>query len=350
MIALVAPPNYLFCCKFLRRQLLERVPSIRDFLMDRPRRTNRGSPRHVRHINLGNFVQLLRDAEYGRLNKVLERIQTMEAKDLCTVSGNVLVRGIERCNVAKVPTLLQIIDHIAANTKDVNAQATMASNMTYPLVRASYQGLLPIVERLIAHGADTLLVAGGSPSTMDSCFSAAVRTNKLDVLERLLHAAADGPRADELHGLLVQALWQAYEQNNIDACQLLVAHGAFVDNVFVSMLFVLEQVPKFRRFAIAAGGIDGLASCSPRPWYLPRSYARGVCITFLCLRRHVSSFPVELFDHILTFLPCDPTLFIDNATLHASLPRRDYRTSSSKFAILSLRRPKDGDPDSADLL
>jgi hypothetical protein len=317
--------------------------------MDRPRRSaGGGSPRHARNINLGNFVQLLRDADYGRLHKVLESIQGMSNNDLHTVSGNILVRGIARCNVTKLPTLLQIIDHIAFETKDVNARGTLGGITTYPLVRASYQGLAPVVDRLLAHDADLLLLAGDSPATMDSCFSASIRTNKLDVLERLLHASANARAADSLNGLLVQALWQAYDQNNVQACQLLVAHGAVVDNVFASMLFVLEEDGRkgnrFARFAMAAGGPECLASSRPRPWFLPCAYTRGAATLFMCVRRHVASFPVELFDHILTFLPCEPTGFIDDAVLKASLPRRDYRASSSKFAILSLRRPKDGDP------
>ena len=42
------------------------------------------------------WLQLLRDSDYGRMNKVLNALQSMQADDIKLVSGHVLVRSIER--------------------------------------------------------------------------------------------------------------------------------------------------------------------------------------------------------------------------------------------------------------
>ena len=125
--------------------------------------------------HLGQWTQLLRDAEYGRLPKVLEALRAMTPSEVGEVSGNVIVRGIERCTFAKLPALLAIIDLVATQTCAVNEPATLGSTKTFPLVRAAYRGLPQVVDRLLEHGAAVSDVAGNSASTLESTFSAAVR-------------------------------------------------------------------------------------------------------------------------------------------------------------------------------
>ena len=310
------------------------------------RRSHREPTRKAR-ADTTEWLQLLRDSDYGRMNKVLNALQTMQVDDIQLVSGHVLVRSIERCTSQKLPILLQMIDFIATKTRAVNSQATVGGTTTYPLVRASYLGWEQVVARLLVYRAQVEHVAGNSASTMESCLSAATRSNKLGVLTRLLECFANDT-TPVINGLLVQALWQAYEHNNVQACRMLIAHSAVVDNVFASVLHVLEEKEKFKRFLALAEGemeIGPLQSTRPCPWYFPASYRRGVTTLFMCVRRIIDDFPVECFDHILDFLPYDPTLFLDSEVLHASLPRRDYTGSSCKFAILTRPRPKDGDPE-----
>ena len=322
------------------------------------RRSHREPQRRSTAVHLGQWTQLLRDAEYGRLNKVLEALVRMPHADRASVSGNVLVRCIERCTPAKLPVLHDII---SLHGVHVNAQATLGSTTTFALVRAAYHGQFEVVGWLLQNGADMRKIAGTSASTLESVFSAAVRNNHMDVLERLLDIADDEehwgevlPEGDNewgpvVRGLLRQALWQAFEQSNLDACRLLVEHRdrAAVDDVFASMLWALDQAPKFARFlADAQDELQPLAMRTARPWYLPPAYAHGAATLILCLRRRVPSFPNELFDNILRFLPCDPALFVDDATLRSHLPRREFTTlgtSSCKFAILSQRRYREGE-------
>ena len=271
----------------------------------------------------------------------------MDQNELKLVSGDVLVRGIENCKIAKVPILMEIIDHIHKNNGTVNAKAVFGSTSTYPLVRAAYHGNTAVVERLLLYGASPADVAGCTASTMESAFSAAVRTNQLKTLELLLHAASCRPHelamsTSTIHGLLVQALWQAFEQNNIAACQLLVAHGAYVDDTFASMLIVLEQSVKFACFTKKASDIRPLKTKCPRPWMLPPCYVHGAIALLLSVRRRFCNFPLEVVDHILGFLPCEATLFVTTTTLQSCLPRRDYRTSSCKFLILARLHQKNG--------
>ena len=64
------------------------------------RRSHRAPQRRATAVHLGQWTQTLRDAEYGRLNKVLEALQSMPYVDRASVSGNVLVRCIERCSTS----------------------------------------------------------------------------------------------------------------------------------------------------------------------------------------------------------------------------------------------------------
>lgn len=323
-------------------RLPERAPSARA-------PSARQSSRRAAVVHLGQWTQLLRDAEYGRLPKVLDTLRGMAAEEINAVASNVIVRGIERCTPNKLLNLLDIIRVVGERSSAIQngSRATLGGTTTYPLVRAAYHGLLPVVQALLAHGASVEAVAGHSASTMESTLSAAVRTNQLTTLKALLEAIpplAQGGATPKTRGLVAQALWQAFEKNNVAACHLLLAHGgARVDDVFASMLVVLEQAKKFLRFAQAAGATSPLVAGRPRPWHLPPAYVRGAVTLTLCVRRCVATFPAELLDHILSLLPRDPTLFVDTATLQANLPRRDYTASSSKFAILARRRHRNGE-------
>ena len=111
-----------------------------------------------------------------------------------------------------------------------------------------------------------------------------------------------------INGLLVQALWQAYEHNNVQACRMLIAHGAVVDNVFASVLHVLEEKEKFKRFLALAEGemeIGPLQSTRPCPWYFPASYRRGVATLFMCVRRIIDDFPLNVL--ITSWTSCRTT-------------------------------------------
>jgi hypothetical protein len=58
------------------------------------------------------------------------------------------------------------------------------------------------------------------------------------------------------------------------------------------------------------------------------------------------AFPLELFDHILAYLPRHSHLFVDDATLATNLPRREFTTlgtSACKFAILARTRYRKGE-------
>ena len=315
-------------------------------------RSSRQSSRRANVVHLGQFTQILRDAEYGRLPKVLESLKQLQDSEIAAVGANVIVRGIERCTPAKLPALLDIIDLVADRASVISdgSTATMGCTTTFPLVRASYHGLTPVVERLLTHGAKLAHVAGHSASTMESAMSAAVRTNRLGTLGVLLRVLptveTPGERSPHVFGLLVQSLWLAFEKQNVPACNALVARGATVDDVFASVLCVLECSKKFQRFAAdMVGARAPLVIGRPRPWHLPPAYVRGVLTLRLCLRRSVAAapLPAEVFDHIVSFLPRDPTCFIDEATLRANLPRRDYTSSSSLFAILSRPRHRNGE-------
>ena len=322
--------------------------------MEREPRNVRQSSRRSAVVNLGQHTQLLRDAEYGRLPKVLESLKLLQASELAAVGANVIVRGIERCTPAKLPVLLDVIDLVGERSTVISdgSTATMGCTATYPIVRAAYHGHTPVVERLLTHGAKLHHVAGHSASTMESALSAAVRTNHLGTLGVLLRdlpasqlPAGAEPRNPHVHGLVVQALWLAFEKQNVHACNALVARGATVDDVFASVLRVLECAKKFQRFADLAGASAPLLIGRRRPWHLPPAYVRGVVTLQLCLQQRISApLPAEVFDHIVSFLPRDPTCFVDQATVRANLPRKgDYATSSSSlFAILSRPRHRDG--------
>ena len=95
-------------------------------------------------------------------------------------------------------------------------------------------------------------------------------------------------------------------------------------------------------------GVEGLASATaplvigkPRPWHLPPAYVRGVVILHLCLQRAMDApMPAEVFDHIVSFLPRDPTCFIDEATLRANLP---WPREHNLFAIIARPRHRNGE-------
>lgn len=223
------------------------------------RSSPRKSARATSVLQLGNFSQLLRDAEYGRLLKVLQVLQSMEDRELAAMNGSLLVRGIERVTAAKMPTLLEIIDYCARHGMDPNSSSVFAATTTFPLVRAAYHGFDAVVEKLIEHGADVNVVAGTSACTLDSALSAAVRSDKLRVLELLLQHNASA-------GLRLQALWQSYQSNNVGACNLLLAYGTKLDDTFAAMLSVLDQVPRFMRFAQQTDALAHLVTRQAPPW------------------------------------------------------------------------------------
>ena len=326
------------------------------------RSVRQASTRRANIVHLGQWTQLLRDAEYGRLPKVLVSLKLLPNSEVAAVGANVIVRGIERCTAAKLPILLDIIECVSERSSCIadGSTATMGCTTTLPLVRAAYHGLTVVVEALMAHGASVHRVAGHSASTMESALSAAVRTNKLNTLAVLLrdvpkmpaaHAAAAaaaappaGPAAERnpiVHGLVVQALWCAFEKQNVPTCHALTARGANIDDVFASILHVLESGKKFVRFGEMASATAPLVIGKPRPWHLPPAYVRGVVILHLCLQRAMDApMPAEVFDHIVSFLPRDPTCFIDEATLRANLP---WPREHNLFAIIARPRHRNGE-------
>ena len=186
--------------------------------------------------------------------------------ELHSLGSAILVRSIEVVKVyrAKLPELQQLVDAIAESGASLNTPVTFGGSTTYPIVRASYAGLLTVVTRLLCGGADVRVVAGSSAATMESALSAAVRSDKRVVLHRLL-IAADAVH-EQTRGLRVQALWQCFMSNNVDAAELLLAHGAAVDDNFTSLLWLMEKSVAFVRFALRLQPTRRLCVAAPPPW------------------------------------------------------------------------------------